>query len=102
VSRVLQESLVQVSLRRIARRAGLTACLETRLAEIAAGLTYQEIARRHGISVNTVKIEVRALLQALGTHCRHEIEDAVTAAREREEDGATADEVYRFLLLRFE
>ena len=93
---------VQQALQRIARDARLTPCLETRLIEVAAGLTYREIARGHGISVNTVKTEVRALLQALGEHCRHEIEDAVTAARARAEDGATAEELYRFLLLRLE
>jgi DNA-binding NarL/FixJ family response regulator len=102
VSHVAQDSLVQEALRRIARGAGLTPCLETRLLEVADGLTYDQIARRHGISVNTVKTEVRALLQALGMHCHHEIEDAVTAARARADDGATADELYRFLLLRFE
>ena len=95
-------SLVQEALGRIARDAGLTPALETRLLEIAEGLTYDQIARRHGISVNTVKTEVRVLLQALGAHCRHEIEDAVSAARARAEDGTTAEELYRFLLLRLE
>ena len=96
------DGAVQQTLQRIARHAGLTPCLEARLLEITAGLTYREIARRHGISVNTVKTEVRALLQALGARCHHEIEDAVTAARARAEDGATAEELYRFLLLRLE
>jgi DNA-binding NarL/FixJ family response regulator len=102
MSHVPQESLVQESLGRIARDAGLAQCLETRLLEIAEGLTYAQIAHRHSISVNTVKTEVRALLRALGAHCRHEIEDAVAAARSRAEDGATPDELYRFLLVRFE
>jgi DNA-binding NarL/FixJ family response regulator len=93
---------VQQALRRIANDAGLTPCLEARLIEIAAGLTYREIARSHGIAVDTVKTEVRALLQSLGAHCRHEIEDAVTAARARAEDGATTEELHRFLLLRLE
>jgi DNA-binding NarL/FixJ family response regulator len=96
------DGAVQQAFQRIARHAGLTPCLEARLIEIAAGLTRGEIARRHGISVNTVKTEVRALLRAVGAHCRHEIEDAVTAARARAEDGATAEELYRFLLLRLE
>ena len=97
-----QDSLVQEALRRIARGAGLTPCLETRLTEIAAGLAYREIARRHGISVNTVKTEVRALLHMLGVDCCREIVAALTAAERRAEDGATAEELYRFLLLRFE
>jgi len=95
-------SAVLLALNRIARDARLTPCLETRLIEVAAGLTYREIARSHGISVNTVKTEVRALLQALGSHCRHEIEDAVTAARARAQDGTTAEDLYQFLRLRLE
>lgn len=102
MSHAPQSPLVQESLGRIARGARLTPTLETRLLEIAEGLTYDQIARRHGISVNTVKTEVRALLQALGAHCRHEIEDAATAAQARADDGATADDLYRFLLLRLE
>ncbi len=87
---------------RVVHEAGLTPCLEARLTEITAGLTYEEIARRHGISVNTVKTEVRALLQSLGAHCRHEIEDAVRAAQLRADDGATTDDLYGFLRLRLE
>jgi DNA-binding CsgD family transcriptional regulator len=93
---------VRQALERVASEAGLTACVHARLLEIAAGLTYREIARRHGISVNTVKSEVRTLLAALRAHCRHEIEDAATAARVRAEGGASAEELYRFLLLRLE
>jgi len=102
VSRAPQNSLVQEALGRIARDAGLTPALEARLIEIAAGLTYREIARRNRISVNTVKTEVRALLHALRAHCRHEIEDAAATAQARADDGATPDELYHFLLLRFE
>jgi DNA-binding NarL/FixJ family response regulator len=102
MSQVTQNPSVQESLRRVAREARLTPVLETRLLEIAEGLTYDQIARWHGISLNTVKTEVSALLRALGARCCHEIQDAVTAARARADDGASADELYRFLLLRFE
>jgi len=96
------DEAVRQALQRIAHDACLTPCLEARLLEIAAGLTYREIARRHGVSANTVKSEVRGVLQALGAHCRHEIEDAVSAARLRAEERATAEELYPFLLLRLE
>jgi len=93
---------VGVALKRVAQDAGLTTVLEARLMEIAAGLTYGEIARRHGISINTVKTQARILLESLGACCRHEVGGAVKAAQQRAEAGATPEDLYRFLRLRLE
>jgi DNA-binding NarL/FixJ family response regulator len=73
-----------------------------RLIEIAECSTYEDIARKHGISVNTVKTEVGLVLRALGVRCRHQIEEAVRAAQSRAEAGATVEQICRFLRLRFE
>ncbi len=93
---------VQRALRQIAHDAGLPPVLTKRLLEIAEGLTYQEIARRHDISINTVKTESRILLESLGLHGRCEIEDAARAAGLRAESGADLRGVHAFLRLRFE
>ncbi len=87
----------------LAHDASLTPVLQERLLEISGGLSYHQISARHNISVNTVKTEVRNLLQRLGgLSCRHEIEDAVNAAFLRAETGATPEEIRAFLLVRFE
>jgi DNA-binding CsgD family transcriptional regulator len=93
---------VQQTLRNIGRGAGLTPVSEIRLLEIAEGLTYEQIARKHALSVNTVKTEVGLVLRSLRVRCRHQIEEAVRAAQLRVEAGATAEELDRFLRLRFE
>ena len=93
---------VRALLEPIARDAFLTPTLKVRLTDIAEGLTYAEIAHKYDISINTVKTQTRNLLQSLGLSCRHEIEDAMKAAQVRSDDGATTQEVYTFLRLRFE
>lgn len=65
---------VESALLAIARRSGMTDCLQQRLIELAAGLTYKEIADAHSIAVSTVKSEVSMLLAVLGVRCRHQIE----------------------------
>lgn len=52
--------------------------------------------------MNTVKTEARNLYRAIGVRCRHEVESAIDAAIWRCEAGATVEELYRFLVLRFE
>ncbi len=93
---------VQRALSCVAHDAQLTPVLELRFMELALGLTYEDIAQEHEISINTVKTEVRILLQSLGARCRHEIESAANAAQLRGEAGATTEEIYHFLRLRFE
>lgn len=95
-------SSVLEAFRWIGRDTRLTRLLETRLIEIASGLSYDAIAARHQISTNTVKTEARAVYRAIGVRCRHEVESAFDAAIWRSESGATAREVYTFLRLRFE
>ncbi len=90
------------ALRRVAEDARLTRVLELRLFEIAEGLRYEEIAGKHGLSMNTIKTQARGLYRAIGVRCRHEVESAIDAAIWRSEAGATVEELYRFLRLRFE
>lgn len=90
------------ALKRIGKDAGLTPVLQARLMELAGGLRYEEIALRHHISMNTVKTEARSLYRAIGVRCRHEIEGAIEAALWRQNAGATTDDLYEFLRLRFE
>lgn len=93
---------VWAALERVAHEAGLTNTLKRRLVEITQGMAYRDIAALHGISINTVRTQARALLQSLGVRSRHEILHAVRAAHLRAEAGATVEELYGFLLLRFE
>lgn len=93
---------VESALLAIARRSGMTDCLQQRLIELAAGLTYKEIADAHSIAVSTVKSEVSMLLAVLGVRCRHQIEAAVRAAENRERMGATLEQLVEFIYLRLE
>ena len=93
---------VDQALKRICCDIRLTPVLEMRFLEIARGLKYEDITRRHGISINTVKTEARILYRSIGVRCRHEVEGAVEAATSRAEAGATVGELYGFLRLRFE
>lgn len=93
---------VEEALERIAIKFKLTPVLRIRLFEIALGYSYSEIAAANGITVNTVKTEIGALLRRIGVMCRHEIEHAVWAAYKRCRRGASALELYQFLCIRFE
>lgn len=73
-----------------------------RLFELASGLSYQAIADRNAISLNTVKSEIRGVLGSLGLMCRHEVDHAVVAACARAEDGRSSEDIYAFLRLRME
>lgn len=90
------------ALGRVAEDARLTRVLELRLFEIAEGLRYEEIAGRHGLSMNTIKTQARSLYRAMGVRCRHEVESAIDAALWRSKAGATVEDLYTFLRLRFE
>ncbi len=94
--------LVEGVLLAIAADAGMTPALKTRLVEVASGLSYRRIAELHGISVNTVKTEINAMLGSLGASCCHEIRDAWVAACARVQAGAGEGEIRKFLSLRFE
>lgn len=93
---------VSAALARIADDTPLTPTLRVRLTDLASGLTYHGISQQYGISMNTVKTEVRQLLARLGLYCRHEIDHAIEAAELRAEAGASADHLDRFLRLRWE
>ena len=69
---------VIVVLTKLGRRHGLTLTLQDRLLELACGASNVEIARKHGISLNTVKTEVAAVLLMLNCRCRHQLELAAT------------------------
>lgn len=97
ISTPVHEALV-----RIADELHLTSALRGRLMDIAAGLTYQGISCKHGITVNIVKTEIRQLLQKLDLHCRHEIDHAIESAELRTESGATAEHIHSFLTIRWE
>ncbi len=94
--------LVERVLLALADDAGMTLTLETRLLEVARGLSYRQIADLHDISLNTVKTQVNSVLGSMGVSCCHEIRDASTAAGSRAQAGDSRDEVARFLRLRFE
>lgn len=93
---------VYQALRQVAEDARLTRVLQLRLFEIAAGLRHEDIAGKHGLSMNTVKTEARSLYRAIGVRCRHEIESALNAAIWRSEGGANSEEIHEFLCLRLE
>ena len=93
---------VKRALEQIGKEARLTPVLATRLLEIAEGKSYEEIARWHDISINTVKTEARILLESLRIRARCQIEDAARAAELRAERGAEPEEIHAFLRLRFE
>lgn len=95
-------SPVRRALARISDERCLTAALRSRLLDVATGLTYAGISRKHGITVNTVKTEIRQLLRQLGLYCRHEIDHAVDAAELRTEAGATEEHIRTFLRIRWE
>lgn len=81
---------------------GLAPVARQRLHELAFGLSYKEIATNHGITLNTVKTEVRRLWAVLGIDCRHELDHAVRSAYLRAAAGQSVLEVSDFLLLRLE
>lgn len=85
--------LVLDMLRRLSYEAGLTPTVEQRLIELALGLSNKGIASKHGISVNTVKTQVKTLLRAFDLDCRHEIEHAVRGALGRLQGGLHARSV---------
>lgn len=93
---------IESALRVLARRNRLSATLEERLVEIGTGLTYRDIAARHGLSENTIKNEARHLLEILGLDCRHLIDAAVRAASIRFENTSELDPVVQFLEVRLE
>lgn len=66
--------------RKAGSRFGLSRALSERLVELTLGYPNSEIAKLHSISENTVKTQVRELLQGLGLRCRHEIESAAEEA----------------------
>jgi DNA-binding NarL/FixJ family response regulator len=86
----------------LAAAAAMTPTLTERLVEVANRLSYREIAALHGISMNTVKTEINAILGSLGASCCHEIRDASVAASARVDAGANEDEIRTFLKLRLE
>jgi DNA-binding CsgD family transcriptional regulator len=94
--------LVERALLILAAEAGMTAALKSRLLEVARGLSYRQMAELHGISINTIKSEIRTKLGLLGTTCCHEIRDASVAARAQAQAGAGEDDIRTFLSLRFE
>ncbi len=71
-----QDYVLQVALRRLGREMGLTPVLEDRLVEVAAELKNRDIADRNGITVNTVKTEIRQILRVFDLCCRHQISRA--------------------------
>ncbi len=85
--------LVDRALLAIADDRDLAPALKARLCEAATGLSYRQIAGMHGVSLNTVKTQMRTLLGCLGVSCCHEIADAARAAHARAQAGATAEEV---------
>lgn len=93
---------VRGALTQISDELGLTVALRCRLLDLASGLTYEGISRKHGITVNTVKTEIRQLLRRLGLYCRHEIDHAVDSAEVRIDAGASEAHVLTFLRLRWE
>ncbi len=88
---------VESALRTVAKRHHLSAILEERLVEIGGGLSYRDIATRHGLSENTIKNEARNLLAIFDLECRHLIDAAVQAASTRFEGAAGPDPVVQFL-----
>jgi len=80
----------------------LTPALTQRLLEVARGLSQRQISGLHGVSHNTVKTQVNAVLASLGASCCHEVRDAARAACTRAQAGATEEEILAFLRLRFE
>lgn len=85
--------LVLRALAKLGREVRLTPTLERRLFELGLGLSNQEIATRNGITVNTVKTEVRTLFGKLDLDCRHEIQRAVRRTLVSLERGMEAEEV---------
>ena len=63
----------------LARRFGLTRAEAEVLADLGAGLTNAEIARRRGVAVNTVRNQVASVLDKLGVRTR--VEAGILAAR---------------------
>lgn len=89
-------------LAKLGRRSGLTPALQQRLIELGMGLSNREVAMKHGITVNTVKTQVRILLRMLDLDCRHEIAHAVRGALARLQDGVPVEQVEAILRLNLE
>jgi len=94
--------LVESALLALAADAGMTPTLKTRLLEVASGFPHRRIAELHGISLNTVKTQINAMLESMGASCCHEIRDDAVAASARFQNGAREDDVTEFLRLRLE
>jgi DNA-binding CsgD family transcriptional regulator len=94
--------LVEDALLAVASDGGMTPVHTTRLLEAARGLSYRQIADLHGVSLNTVKTEMKSVLGSLRASCCHEIRDASMAAKARVRAGASEDEITEFIRLRFE
>lgn len=87
---------------RLSNEAGLTPALERCLIDLGLGLSNQDIASKHGITVNTVKTEVKTLYRELDLDCRHEISRAVRRAQLRLQGGARVEHVEAILRVGFE
>ena len=95
-------ALVLRMVAKLGGEAGLTPALERRFQELALGLSNQEIAVEHGITVNTVKTQVRTLLRILDLDCRHEIVHAVRGAQARLQERMPCQQVEALLRLTLE
>ncbi len=79
--------------------AGLTIALRRCLIDLGLGLSNQDIATKHEITVNTVKTETKALYRTLDLDCRHEVSRAVRRARLRLQRGMRPEDVEAILRL---
>ncbi len=60
-------------LSRLSRALGLTTAEARLLGELAAGASLAEIAERHAVSVNTLRVHLHRLFQKTGTHRQSEL-----------------------------
>jgi DNA-binding NarL/FixJ family response regulator len=93
---------VRAALCRIGSDRGLTPHQQQLLILVASGMRYSEVARERGIKEQTVKEQARTILARLGLRSRAQVEGAAVAAERRALSGATAEELYVFLQIRFE
>jgi DNA-binding NarL/FixJ family response regulator len=102
VPKIAVDVMVHDALRAIAKDRRLSPVLEQRLFDLAVGMSYRDMSDAYGISMNTVKTEVRFVLRNVGVACSHELQSAFASAAIRAHEGATAQEIYDFLCMRWD